>query len=68
MSEADEARRRAAESPCIGVCVIDEATGWCEGCQRTLGEVAVWGASSAEQRRQILDSVRRRQERLAAQN
>lgn len=30
-------------SPCIGVCRIDEATGWCTGCLRTLEEITDWG-------------------------
>ncbi len=29
-------------SPCINVCQMNEATGWCEGCHRTLDEIAVW--------------------------
>lgn len=29
-------------SPCTDVCSIDEATGWCAGCQRSLEEIAVW--------------------------
>ena len=27
-------------SPCISVCRMDERTGWCEGCLRTLAEIA----------------------------
>ena len=30
-------------SPCNNVCRIDPATGWCEGCLRTLDEIAAWG-------------------------
>ena len=33
-------------SPCINVCRMDAATGWCEGCQRTLAEIAGWGGLS----------------------
>jgi uncharacterized protein len=55
-SESEEDRRRV-ESPCVGVCVIDEASGLCEGCRRTLEEIALWGSSSAAQRRQILARV-----------
>ena len=29
-------------SPCISVCRMDERTGWCEGCLRTLDEIAAW--------------------------
>ena len=30
-------------SPCMSVCRVDAQTGWCEGCRRTLEEVADWG-------------------------
>ncbi|MBN8530680.1 MAG: DUF1289 domain-containing protein [Alphaproteobacteria bacterium] len=29
-------------SPCISVCSIDDATGFCRGCFRTTQEVAEW--------------------------
>lgn len=29
-------------SPCCGVCRIDEASGYCAGCLRTLAEIAAW--------------------------
>jgi len=29
-------------SPCISVCQMDEASGWCAGCLRTLDEIACW--------------------------
>jgi len=29
-------------SPCVDVCRIDEATGLCAGCLRTLDEIAAW--------------------------
>lgn len=36
MSEKD------IESPCIGVCTMDEASGFCQGCFRTLEEIQGW--------------------------
>ena len=30
-------------SPCINVCRMDEATGWCAGCLRSIDEIAAWG-------------------------
>jgi uncharacterized protein len=30
-------------SPCISVCKLDSATEFCEGCYRTLDEIAAWG-------------------------
>jgi len=55
-----EDEQRRIESPCIGVCVIDEASGLCEGCLRTLHEIAIWGSSSAEQRQAVLARIESR--------
>ena len=30
-------------SPCIGVCRMDDAAGWCAGCLRTRDEITDWG-------------------------
>ena len=30
-------------SPCISVCRLHPATGWCEGCARSIDEIAAWG-------------------------
>ena len=30
-------------SPCLSVCQMDEATGLCQGCFRTLDEIGQWG-------------------------
>ena len=32
----------AVASPCTSVCRMDARTGWCEGCLRTLDEIAAW--------------------------
>ncbi|MDP3823234.1 MAG: DUF1289 domain-containing protein [Burkholderiales bacterium] len=29
-------------SPCTSVCRMNARTGWCEGCLRTIDEIAVW--------------------------
>jgi uncharacterized protein len=29
-------------SPCVGVCSMDETTGFCQGCFRTLEEIRQW--------------------------
>lgn len=29
-------------SPCVGVCSMDEVTGFCQGCFRTLEEIRQW--------------------------
>jgi len=43
----------AAASPCISICRMDEATGWCEGCLRTLDEIAVWSLLDDAERRGV---------------
>jgi uncharacterized protein len=30
------------QSPCIGVCSMDDLTGLCQGCYRTLAEIQDW--------------------------
>jgi predicted Fe-S protein YdhL (DUF1289 family) len=50
------------ESPCTKVCTLDEATGWCVGCGRTIGEIAEWGSATPERRAAIR---RQLDERLA---
>ena len=47
-------------SPCIGVCRIDAATGYCAGCLRTLDEIAAWGVLDDAARRAVWQAIRRR--------
>lgn len=37
-------------SPCINVCRMDEHSGWCVGCFRTLDEIAAWSRLDSERR------------------
>ncbi len=30
------------QSPCVNICRMDDATGWCEGCLRSIDEIATW--------------------------
>ena len=47
-------------SPCIGLCRIDPRNGHCEGCQRTLDEIAAWSGADDSQKRTILHRVAER--------
>ncbi len=47
------ARVATVPSPCTDVCRIDAATGWCEGCLRTIDEIGAWGALDDRARRDI---------------
>ncbi|MCM8595192.1 DUF1289 domain-containing protein [Accumulibacter sp.] len=61
LGERKQAQRQVeVASPCIGICRIDPGTGWCSGCFRTIGEIALWGEASDEQRLTVLMAVERR--------
>lgn len=47
-------------SPCISVCKIDPQTGLCEGCWRTLDEIAGWGTASEAVKQDIWQKIHRR--------
>lgn len=48
------------ESPCIKVCKIEEATGLCLGCGRSLAEIARWGSMSSAERRAVMNELPQR--------
>jgi predicted Fe-S protein YdhL (DUF1289 family) len=52
----------ALPSPCINVCRMDEPTGWCVGCLRTIDEIAGWAALDDEARREVWVDLARRRE------
>ncbi len=45
------------ESPCIGVCSMDEATGFCQGCYRTIDEIQGWWDLDNTQKKMVLDET-----------
>ncbi len=47
-------------SPCVSVCRIDPATGWCEGCLRTIDEIAHWSVLDDDEKRSIWAELDRR--------
>jgi predicted Fe-S protein YdhL (DUF1289 family) len=53
-------------SPCISVCVIDERTGLCTGCQRTLDEIAAWSVLDDAERRAVWTRIGLRRAALTA--
>lgn len=54
------------ESPCIKICIMDAASGLCEGCARTLPEIARWGSMSSEERERIMRELANRRRRIGA--
>ena len=51
MSEGD---RNGVPSPCINVCKMNPQTQLCEGCFRTLDEIAAWSALGDVEKRAVL--------------
>ncbi|HEX6794624.1 MAG TPA: DUF1289 domain-containing protein [Casimicrobiaceae bacterium] len=47
-------------SPCISVCRIDEASGRCIGCLRTLDEIAAWSTLDDAQKRAVWAAIAKR--------
>ncbi|MEM7774580.1 MAG: DUF1289 domain-containing protein [Pseudomonadota bacterium] len=52
-------------SPCLGVCELDDETGWCRGCARSSDEIAGWGTTPEDARKEIWDALPERRQRLA---
>jgi uncharacterized protein len=49
-----DAAPRPIVSPCINICRMDDATGWCVGCGRTIDEIVRWGTTSDEDRDAVM--------------
>ncbi len=47
-------------SPCISVCRMDAGSGWCEGCWRTLAEIADWSRMDDARKRAVWEQLPRR--------
>lgn len=48
---------QALPSPCMSVCQMDEASGLCRGCLRTLPEISAWGQADEDAKRQIWSHI-----------
>lgn len=59
MSEYTQVR---VESPCIGICTIDESNGYCLGCYRTLDEIKTWFDMSQGEKKGVLTQLDERQQ------
>jgi predicted Fe-S protein YdhL (DUF1289 family) len=47
-------------SPCTSVCTIDQVTGYCAGCFRTLDEIAMWSVLDDADKRAVWSELRSR--------
>jgi uncharacterized protein len=50
----------AVPSPCINVCRMDAVSGLCEGCLRTLDEIAAWSQMADADKRAVWVVLARR--------
>lgn len=74
-SRAEARERRRAErrrllasgppSPCISVCQLDDRTGWCIGCFRTIDEIRDWVILPPDERHRVLANLAERRAQAA---
>ena len=53
----------AAPSPCINICRMDATTGYCEGCFRTIDEIACWSGYTDEDKLAVLAKLAARKKK-----
>lgn len=53
-----------APSPCINICKMNPQTGLCEGCLRTIDEIARWSTATEAYKRAVWGEIKRRQDAL----
>ena len=53
------------ESPCIRECRVDQVTGYCIGCFRTLKEISYWASYTNDQRLRVMSSIAARRSAFA---
>ncbi len=51
-------------SPCTSVCRMSPSTGLCEGCLRTLDEIAAWSRMEAHEKRAVWALLEQRREQV----
>jgi len=49
------------QSPCIGVCTVDDSTGLCLGCYRTIDEIKGWWDMNPKDQKNLLIALEERQ-------
>jgi len=59
-ANADPGGAGPIESPCVDLCVIDAESGLCEGCGRSLEEIAEWSTYTSPRRREIIAALAHR--------
>jgi predicted Fe-S protein YdhL (DUF1289 family) len=60
MTAPDNPSAKPLRSPCINVCQVSGRTAWCEGCFRSLKEIAGWRRMTEGERDTVLADLPRR--------
>lgn len=60
------AARPGVPSPCNSICRMDDETGWCLGCARTLPEIAAWAGLNEASKQQVWALLPERRQVLGA--
>ncbi|BCO29615.1 hypothetical protein MIZ03_4538 [Rhodoferax lithotrophicus] len=58
ISSGGQKYTKGLPSPCMSVCQMDEASGLCRGCLRTLAEIAAWGHADEAFKRQVWSDIK----------
>lgn len=58
--------REPVPSPCVSVCRMNDALGFCEGCLRTLDEIAAWSVLDDDGKRAVWIRLGERRAALVA--
>lgn len=56
---------RPIHTPCVKVCFVDDASGLCLGCFRTITEIAAWAGLDAAARDAVMADLPGRRGRIA---
>ncbi len=54
------------KSPCVSICSVNPATRHCDGCARTLKEIAQWSRMTDAERAEVMADLPARKARLDA--
>ena len=49
-------------SPCLSICMMDDASSYCEGCFRTLDEIRDWMIMDREEKLGVLAQLEQRRD------
>ncbi len=52
------AKPSGAPSPCNSICTMNSHSGFCNGCFRTLNEIATWGSMAETTKRQVWSELK----------